>query len=254
MIIICAGVIGSGKSSLTELLHQELGTPAYFEPVSNNPILPLFYKGNKLVENGTWSHNPYAFLLQIYFLNNRFRMIKQAMKSDNSILDRSIYEDKIFMKMNKDEGHATEEEWQVYQNLLNNMMEEYPKFAFEHKSPDLLIYLKVNYLTMIKHIQRRGRQFEQIQQDPSLTDYYKNLLEYYDQWINSYSISPVLVINGDQYDFVNNHDDQIKVLNTIEAKLVELGKLSNTEFKTIKENRYGREEKAKRTTELKRAN
>lgn len=237
MIIICAGVIGSGKSSLTEILHKELGTKAFYEPVKDNPVLPLFYKGNKMVENGTWKHNPYAFLLQIYFLNNRFHMIKEAMKDNNNILDRSIYEDKIFMKMNVDEGHATKEEWDIYRKLLDNMMEEYPHFSLAKKAPDLLVYIDVNYDTMLKRIKMRGRKFEQIDQDPSLSQYYKSLLKYYADWKKTYNYSPMLTINGNKYDFVNNRDDLITVLNMIEEKLVELGKLSQAEFDQIKNDR-----------------
>lgn len=237
MIIICAGVIGSGKSSLTKILHKELGTKAFYEPVKNNPVLPLFYKGNKLVESGICKHNPYAFLLQVYFLNNRFRMIKEAMKDNNNILDRSIYEDRIFMKMNVDEDHATQEEWQIYSSLLDNMMEEYPHFSPAKKAPDLLIYINVNYDTMLKHIKKRGRKFEQIEQDPSLVQYYKSLLKYYDNWKKTYNYSPILTIDGTNYDFVNNHNDLITVLDTIEKKLVSLGKLSQEEFDQIKKDR-----------------
>lgn len=237
MIIICAGVIGSGKSSLTKILHEELGTKAFYEPVKGNPVLPLFYKGNKLVENGTWKHNPYAFLLQIYFLNNRFKMIKNAMKDDNNILDRSIYEDKIFMKMNVDEDHATKEEWDIYQGLLDNMMEEYPKFSPEKKAPDLLVYIDVNYNTMLKRIQKRGREFEQIDQDPSLVQYYKSLLKYYANWKKTYNYSPMLTIDGNKYDFVNNSHDLITVLDMIESKLVDLGNLTSEQYQQIKKQR-----------------
>lgn len=237
MIIICAGVIGSGKSSLTKILHEELGTKAFYEPVKGNPVLLLFYKGNKLVENGTWKHNPYAFLLQIYFLNNRFKMIKKAMKDDNNILDRSIYEDKIFMKMNVDEDHATKEEWNIYQGLLDNMMEEYPKFSPEKKAPDLLVYIDVNYNTMLKRIQKRGREFEQIDQDPSLVQYYKNLLKYYADWKKTYNYSPMLTIDGNKYDFVNNSHDLITVLDMIESKLVDLGNLTPERYQQIKKQR-----------------
>lgn len=100
IIITISGVIGSGKSSITEILSQELGTKAFYEPVQNNPILPMFYHGNKMVEEGKWETNPYAFELQIYYVSKRFDMLKQAVQEDNNILDRSIYEDEIFMRMN----------------------------------------------------------------------------------------------------------------------------------------------------------
>ena len=94
--------------------------------VTDNPVLPLFYEGNRMVADGECETNPYAYLLQTFFLNRRFHMIKQAMKQDNNVLDRSIYEDALFMRLNVDLGNATEVEYDVYKDTLDNMMEEYP--------------------------------------------------------------------------------------------------------------------------------
>jgi len=231
-----AGVIGSGKSSLTKILSDDLGTEPFFEPVEDNPVLPLFYKGNKMVESGARKTNPYAFLLQVFFLNRRFKMIKEAMQADNNVLDRSIYEDAIFMKMNYEQGHTTEEEWNIYQDLLQNMMEELP-FAAHKKSPDLMIMIKVSYDTMLKRIAKRGRKFEQLKADPSLSDYYKDLIKRYNTWLTEYDASPLLVIDGDKYNFVEDEDDRNTVLDIIESKLVDLGKLTSEKFEEIKEKR-----------------
>ena len=237
MLLVCAGVIGSGKSSLTKILSEELGTKPFYEPVKGNPILPLFYDGNKMVELGKWKHNPYAFELQIYFLNNRFSMMKKAVQEDNNILDRSIYEDRIFMKMNVDQGHATEEEWDVYKNTLDNMMEEYPNFSPYKKAPDLMILIKVNYNTMTKRIKMRGREFEQIDQDPSLSQYYKDLIKYYENWEKTYDASPLLVIDGNKYDFMSSIDDRNEVLDQIESAMVDNGTLSKDKFQELHDKR-----------------
>ncbi|MFT8726680.1 MAG: deoxynucleoside kinase [Liquorilactobacillus ghanensis] len=229
-MITLSGIIGSGKSSLTGILAKELGTKAFFEPVEDNPVLPLFYKGNEIAaqkraagdEEAT---NPYAYLLQTYFLNRRFKMIKEAMQDDNNILDRSIYEDELFMKMNTDLGNATQVEYRIYKSLLNNMMEELP-YAAKKKSPDLMITIKVSYETMISRINKRGREYELVKNDPSLVSYYHRLLGYYDEWMKSYRISPLLVIDGDRYDFVGSPTDRIQVLEMVERKLQTLGKLS----------------------------
>lgn len=240
ILITCAGIIGAGKSSLTELLANDLGTHAFYEPVKNNPVLPLFYKGNEIAakkrEQGIDSTNPYAFLLQIYFLNKRFDMIKRAMQEDNNVLDRSIYEDAIFMKMNADEGNATDIEWDVYNSLLSNMMEELP-YAAHKKRPDLMVMIDVSYQTMINRIKKRGRKFEQVEVDPSLEQYYKKLLRYYADWRDNYDQSDLLVINGDKYDFISNLDDRNVVLDDIEERLVELGHLSTEEYLKIKSRR-----------------
>ncbi|KRL06030.1 deoxyguanosine kinase [Liquorilactobacillus hordei DSM 19519] len=223
---------------MTEILANELGTKAFFEPVEDNPVLPLFYKGNEIAARkraagDNEATNPYAYLLQTYFLNKRFKMIKEAMQDDNNILDRSIYEDELFMKMNTEMGNATKVEYQIYQSLLANMMQELP-FAAKKKSPDLMITIHVSYETMIKRITKRGRDYELVENDPSLVSYYKKLLKYYDEWIEAYSVSPLLVIDGDQFDFVGNISDKIAVLELIENELYKLGKLTDNQLDSLK--------------------
>lgn len=228
-MITLAGIIGSGKSSLTQILAQELGTEPFFEPVEDNPVLPLFYKGNELAAKKRQmgeqdATNPYAYLLQTFFLNRRFMMMKQAMKQQNNILDRSIYEDAMFMKMNTDMGNATQIEYATYQELLDHMLEEL-KEATPAQNSDLMVLIRVSYDTMIKRIQKRGRKYEQISTDPSLVDYYKRLLRYYDEFEQNYKLSSLLVIDGDKYDFVENEADRKIVLDMIKQRLTELGAL-----------------------------
>ncbi|WP_124975840.1 deoxynucleoside kinase [Ligilactobacillus salitolerans] len=233
-MITLSGIIGSGKSSLTDILSKELGTKAYYEPVQDNPVLPIFYKGNEIAAQkraagDKEATNPYAYLLQTFFLNRRFSMIKAAMQEDNNILDRSIYEDEIFMKINTEMGNATKVEYDIYRSLLDNMMEELP-FASHKKSPDLMITIKVSYETMLKRIEKRGRDYELIEKDPSLVDYYKRLLACYDTWMDEYKASPLLIIDGDQYDFVDNMADRVAVFDLIENRLHELGNLDDLQF------------------------
>ena len=233
-MITLSGIIGSGKSSLTDILSAELGTKAYYEPVQDNPVLPIFYKGNEIAAQkraagDKEATNPYAYLLQTFFLNRRFSMIKAAMREDNNILDRSIYEDEIFMKINTEMGNATDVEYDIYKSLLNNMMEELP-FASHKKSPDLMITIKVSYETMLKRIEKRGRDYELVEKGPSLVDYYHRLLACYDEWMANYDASPLLIIDGDKYDFVDNLSDRVQVFDTIENKLHELGNLSDVQM------------------------
>ncbi len=210
MMIVLSGTIGAGKSTLATILSKHLGTEAFYEQVDDNPVLPLFYKDPK----------QYAFLLQIYFLNKRFESIKQALADDNNVLDRSIYEDALFFHMNADMGRATQQEVKVYDELLANMMQELP-YAAAKKAPDLLIHIDISYDTMIKRIEKRGRDYEQPEQDPSLVEYYHNLLSRYDDWYDQYDYSPKMKINGDQLDYVENEDDLKIVLNQIDTKLSE---------------------------------
>ncbi|WP_099975354.1 deoxynucleoside kinase [Lactobacillus terrae] len=207
-MIVLSGTIGAGKSSLATLLSEHLGTEAFYEQVDDNPVLPLFYKDPK----------KYAFLLQIYFLNKRFDSIKQAMLDDNNVLDRSIYEDSLFFHMNADMGRATSQEVQVYDDLLDNMMQELP-YAADKKAPDLLVHIDVSYETMINRIQKRGRDYEQLEQDSTLENYYKSLLKRYDGWYDNYDYSPKMKIDGDKFNFVENEDDLQSVLQQIDKEL-----------------------------------
>ena len=215
-VIVLSGPIGAGKSSLTSILAKYLGTKPFYESVDNNPVLPLFYADPK----------KYAFLLQVFFLNTRFRSIKDALTDDNNVLDRSIYEDALFFQMNADIGRATKEEVATYYELLNNMMSE-----LEHmpkKNPDLLVHIKVSYDTMIKRIQKRGRPYEQLSYDATLEDYYKRLLRYYKPWYEKYDYSPKMEIDGDKLDFMTDKQAREVVLDQIVAKLKEMGKLPET--------------------------
>ena len=210
-VLVLAGTIGAGKSSLTEMLAEELKTQAFYESVDDNKVLPLFYE------------NPqkYAFLLQIYFLNKRFDSIKRALSDNNNVLDRSIYEDSLLFHLNADLGRADETEVEVYDDLLNNMLEEIDSLSFK-KRPDLLIHVKVFFDKMLERIKKRGRQFEQLEYDPSLYDYYKELNSRYDTWFEAFDICPKIQIDGDKYDFVEDEQSKIHVLQQIKEKLKEI--------------------------------
>lgn len=210
-VIVLAGTIGAGKSSLTALLANHLGSQAFYESVEENEVLPLFYQDPE----------QYAFLLQIYFLNKRFASIKQAMKDDNNVLDRSIYEDSLLFHLNADLGRATETEVRVYDELLENMMEELP-YAAHKKNPDLLIHIRVSFDTMLERIEKRGRSYEQLSFDPSLYDYYQELNRRYDQWYENYNESPKIQIDGDRYNFVEDPQAKDEVVRIVKEKLAEI--------------------------------
>lgn len=207
-VIVLAGTIGAGKSSLTEMIANHLGSEAFYESVDNNEVLPLFYA----------DPNKYAFLLQIYFLNKRFDSIKQALKNEDNVLDRSIYEDSLLFHLNADLGRATETEVRVYDELLANMLEELP-YAAHKKHPDLLVHIKVSFETMLARIEKRGRPYEQLDYDPSLYDYYKELNSRYDAWFEAYNESPKIQINGDLLNFVEDEQAAVEVLRLIDEKL-----------------------------------
>jgi deoxyadenosine/deoxycytidine kinase len=209
MVIITAGMIGVGKTTLTKLLADHLGTTPFYEPVEDNPVLPLFYSDQK----------QYAFLLQIYFLNRRFEMIKKALKDDNNILDRSIYEDALFTEQNHIDGNISDQEMDVYNNLLANMMGELQNLP--KKNPDLLVYASADFETILKRIQKRGRDYEQIDTHPELIEYYRRMWNAYSQWFEEYNYSPKIKLDLDKYDLDDekNHETVLSLIDAEVAKI-----------------------------------
>lgn len=214
MLIVVGGMIGLGKSSVAKILGSHFGTEVFYESVDDNPILPLFYTASpEEIES-----KRYPFLLQLHFLHTRYRDIKKALANNNNVLDRSIYEDYYFAKRNMELGRISELELQTYENLLENMMEELSELP--KKAPDLMVYLRGSFDTVLARINKRGRDFEM---DPSLYDYYKFLWEGYDEWVfNHYKASDVLVIDMDTMDVVGNPADAELLKKLVEEKLKEI--------------------------------
>jgi len=206
-LIVLAGTIGAGKSSLAKALGAHLNTEVFYEAVDNNPVLDLYYQDPK----------KYAFLLQIYFLNKRFESIKLAYQQDNNVLDRSIFEDELFLTLNYKNGNVTKTELDIYKELLANMLEELE--GMPKKRPDLLVYIDVSFETMLARIEQRGRSFEQIDAQEGLKAYYHQVHGEYPSWYDAYDISPKLRIDGDKIDFVNNPEDLEVVLSQIDQEL-----------------------------------
>ncbi|MDT2826876.1 MAG: deoxynucleoside kinase [Enterococcus viikkiensis] len=190
-MLLIAGTIGAGKSSLTDMLSQEMNSKPFYENVDDNEVLPLFYS------------NPekYTFLLQIFFLNKRFLAMKDALKQADNVLDRSIYEDSLLFHLNADLGRVSQEEVLQYDNLLDTMLKEL-ELMTPKKRPDLLVHIKVSFDVMLERIEKRGREYEQISAKPELYDYYKMVNDRYEEWYDNFNRCPKIQIDGDRYDFV----------------------------------------------------
>lgn len=208
MLLVVGGMIGLGKSSVAEVLGKHFGTEVFYESVDDNPILPLFYTSSpEEIET-----KRYPFLLQLHFLDTRYKAIKKALYDNNNVLDRSIYEDWYFAKKNMELGRISELEFGLYENLLYNMLEELD--GLPKKAPDLMIYLKGSFDTVLARIQKRGRDYEL---DPELVEYYRFLWEGYDEWVqNHYKASEILVIDMDNTDVVGNPEDAKRVCKEVE--------------------------------------
>tara|TARA_Y100000361_G_C11131468_1_gene329239 strand:+ start:738 stop:1391 length:654 start_codon:yes stop_codon:yes gene_type:complete len=196
-----AGVVGVGKSSLCKILGEE-GWKVYYEPVFDNELLERFYH-----DKDRWS-----FALQIYFLNKRFEMYKDSVDQVENgisvIMDRSIVEDRIFAKMLRDREEMSKEEYDVYLDLFNNMMDHVTP-------PDLMVYLRIKPENAIERISKRGRDYE-LEQN---SQYWYELNKNYEVFFNEYRWSNLLVIDVDKLDFVNSKIDRNLVINKIKGRL-----------------------------------
>lgn len=217
MIITLAGPIGVGKSSMTRLLSELLETKAVYEPVEDNPLLAKFYADKK----------KYGFLFQIDMLSKRFELIQEAISVKNGILDRSIYEDSIFLKQLYDEGSVNELELDVYTKLLNRMLKELEPLP--KKAPDLMIVLNCSFYEEIKRINKRARDFEKVKPGTELYEYFRDHHANYQEWMTKDLGFPKLIIDVTSLDYVNNQEHRMKVLMMILDELFHVGAISGEE-------------------------
>ena len=200
MHIAIAGNIGAGKTTLTNLLAKQYNWTPQFEDVEHNPYLDDFYNDME----------KWAFNLQIYFLGSRFNQVKQIRESGLDIIqDRTIYEDAhIFASNLNDMGLLSTRDYNNYLRVFNLMT----SFV---EAPDLLIYLKASIPTLVKQIQKRGRDYE----NSISIDYLNRLNDKYDKWTSNYKEGKILVIDVDNLDFVENQEDLGYIFNKIDAEI-----------------------------------
>jgi deoxyadenosine/deoxycytidine kinase len=199
--IAVAGTMGSGKSSLVRFLcNRYPDIRPFYEQNEENPYLHDFYQ-----DMPRW-----AFHSQVYFLTLKYRTHQQLQASDQVVIqDRTIYEDaEIFAENLHRQGHLTGRDYEAYRRLYETILEDL-------NPPDLLIYLKTNLRTVKKRIRLRGREYES-SVDP---EYLKSLNLLYKRWLKKYDQSPVLVIDADRLDFLNDMVDRIELLETIEKHI-----------------------------------
>jgi deoxyadenosine/deoxycytidine kinase len=198
-IAIC-GNIGSGKTTLVEKLSKHYNWIPLYESVDHNPYLRDFYE-----DMAKW-----AFHLQIYFLNSRFKQVTSIKDSDRTIVqDRTIYEDAYIFASNLHEsGHINDRDYQSYLDIFNSMV----NFV---QPPDLLIYLKADIPKLVQQIQKRGREYEYSMR----LDYLRKLNAHYEQWISNYSLGKLLIIDVNHLDFVERIEDFAFIIGKMELEL-----------------------------------
>jgi deoxyadenosine/deoxycytidine kinase len=199
-LILIAGNIGSGKTSLTERIGERLGWRTAFESVADNPYLPDFYADMK-----SWS-----FHLQVFFLGHRAQQHLDMYEDPRpSIIDRSIYEDAfIFARALHSMGNINERDYQTYRQVFNLVVKNLP-------SPSLLIYLKAPIEVLVNRIQKRGREIE----STISKDYLALLDSYYTEWIANFDLCPVLTLRTDDLDFVHKTKHLDLVVERIQERL-----------------------------------
>ena len=199
-LILVAGNIGAGKTSLTERLGERMGWRTAYESVADNPYLPDFY-----ADMQAWS-----FHLQVFFLGHRAEQhLELAADPRPAIIDRSIYEDAfIFARALQIMGNLSERDYATYRQLFDLVVKKLPP-------PSLLIHLKAPVEVLMKRIHRRGRAIES-----SISADYLTLLEtLYDEWMQAFDLCPVLTIRTDDLDFVHHSKALDEVIERIQDKL-----------------------------------
>jgi deoxyadenosine/deoxycytidine kinase len=199
-LILVAGNIGAGKTSLTERIGARLGWRTSYESVSDNPYISDFY-----ADMHAW-----AFHLQVFFLGHRAEQYLEAARDARSaILDRSIYEDfYIFARALHQMGNLAERDYLSYHRLFELVVEGLPR-------PDLLIYLKAPAPVLMNRIHKRARNIE-----TGITSDYLSLLDsFYEEWLNAFDMCPVLTIRSDDLDYVHQPKHLDTVVGRIQDKL-----------------------------------
>ncbi|MBO5692958.1 MAG: deoxynucleoside kinase, partial [Tidjanibacter sp.] len=182
MYIAIAGNIGSGKTSLTEILSAHYGAKAYYEDI-DNPYIADFYE-----DMNRWSFN-----FQMFFLGSRINQTLQMLSEStgNVVQDRTIHEDAhIFAGNLHQMGLMSSRDYGTYMKIFTLATDLVP-------APDILIYLKASVPTLVRQILKRGREYEK---NIDL-EYLERLNNRYNEWIASYK-GKLLTINIDEIDFV----------------------------------------------------
>ncbi len=198
--ITIAGNIGVGKSTLVTLLAKRLGWSPVFEAVAENPYLADFYG-----DMPRWS-----FQSQVFFLAKRLQQHHTLVSQNNSVIqDRSVYEDaEIFARNLYRQGSMIERDWHCYYDL-------YQTLAMMLPPPHLMVYLQASVPTLRRRIQQRGRVYEQ-----NIADgYLGQLNELYEAWATNFTLSPVLIINTDNLDYVQYEEHLALIWDRIDHRL-----------------------------------
>lgn len=192
--IVVEGNIGAGKTTLCRMLSEDFGYRLILEQFADNPFLPHFYK------------NPerYAFPVELFFMTERHKQLQEEL-SQRDLFQQTIVSDYVFFKtLLFARNNLREEEYRLFQSLFNILNASFPR-------PDLLVYLHRSVDNLMGNIQKRGREYEQ---DIS-AHYLQQIQQAYFEFFKSNDNLPILIIDIEQIDFLNNREHYQKLLDCI---------------------------------------
>lgn len=192
--IAIEGVIGAGKTTLSQKLSERLGARLVLEQFEQNPFLPKFYEDPE----------HYAFQTQIFFLLSRYKQQQELFQADlfhsHIITDYIFEKDKIFAYLT-----LQDEELKLYETLLSSIERNIPQ-------PDLVVYLQSSVDRLMANIRKRKRKMEENMSE----DYIRELNEAYNYFFFRYKSTPLLIVKTTDIDFVNNPEDFEELLEQIQ--------------------------------------
>lgn len=186
MAIVIDGIIGAGKSTVGKYLNQALDIPLYEELKEDGKEETL---AQRMLDRFYSDQERWSAIIQVMFLNDRFKDIKKIDASEeNAIIDRSIYGDEIFAKTIHDRGQMATDEFNIYRDLLHNMLQHI-------NVPDVLVYIDVSVDTAMNRINKRARSTEA---DLIPRDYMEDLWGNYEAWFEAFDLCPKVRIDFNQ--------------------------------------------------------
>jgi len=193
--IVVEGPIGVGKTSLAQRLAEHIGADILLEKPQENPFLERFYQDPKR----------HAMSTQLFFLFQRINDVRDQAQMDlfrtRTVSDYLFDKDALFARLN-----LSDDEYKLYQNIYQSLAPQPPV-------PDLVIYLQASTDTLIERVRRRGRGFER-----SVTnDYLNRLGNSYGEFFHQYEDAPLMMVNSENLNFVDNDADFQLLLERIEG-------------------------------------